>query len=545
MLRSIPVLITACLAVTAAVLARAELPGEPLTVCTITVNSPDEREAMRRALPPNRYRFVELVERGRGDWLASACKSDVRCDVLLVSGHFDGSSMFFSDRVDANEYLPVAELERVSCSDACPGLFGSLREVYLFGCDTLNPDGNPVRVLGVPQRDVPRRNASLAASLVPENSRDRMRRIFRDVPVIYGFAGSAPLGPAAANVLSRYLDAGGDGEIGTGRTSRRLLGRFSGQGMVVVRGVRDTDPEARQRALVCRFEDERVAPADKLEYVHALLRADPALTLRYLAHIESHLQPLRAASLTSPPAARALSAITADHKAKAHVLATVERVDSLALRVRLLDVAAGVGWLAPPEKRDALTGLFRDKLLNNAIDASDVDLACRLNVQGELDYAGPQLAPLALDSPAAAALLACFGDAAARQRAIAALIGDRPDDVELAKAYLHHRPLTDPGEFRALARAIARMSEPASQAKLLETLVRHGESDDDSIATLLGLYATTPSGEVQRAIAAVLVRADIPQGRGPVLAQTLRAYRLELSGRPDAIDVLLRRLASR
>ena len=35
------------------------------TVCTITVNSADEKEAFRRHLPESKYRFVELVERGR------------------------------------------------------------------------------------------------------------------------------------------------------------------------------------------------------------------------------------------------------------------------------------------------------------------------------------------------------------------------------------------------------------------------------------------------------------------------------------------------
>ena len=66
--------------------------AEPKTVCTITVNSADERETFRRNLPPDQYQFVELVERGRPDWLASACRKGVRCDVLLISGHFDGGS---------------------------------------------------------------------------------------------------------------------------------------------------------------------------------------------------------------------------------------------------------------------------------------------------------------------------------------------------------------------------------------------------------------------------------------------------------------------
>ena len=107
------------------------------TVCTITVNSPDEKEIFRRSLPPDDFQFVELVERGRPDWLASACRKDVRCDVLLISGHFDDGTEFYSDRLDVRESLPVEEMQRASCSDSCPGLFSQLKEVYLFGCNTL------------------------------------------------------------------------------------------------------------------------------------------------------------------------------------------------------------------------------------------------------------------------------------------------------------------------------------------------------------------------------------------------------------------------
>ena len=99
--------------------------AEKQTVCTITVNSADEKEAFRRYLPARQYQFVELVERGRPDWLASACRQGVACDVLVISGHYDGGNEFFSDPLEAREFLPVDELERVSCSDSCPGLFSS------------------------------------------------------------------------------------------------------------------------------------------------------------------------------------------------------------------------------------------------------------------------------------------------------------------------------------------------------------------------------------------------------------------------------------
>jgi len=112
------------------------------TVCTVTVNSADEKEAFRKALGPGQYDFVELVEHGRPDWLESACRRGVRCDVLVISGHYDGGNEFFSDRTEAREYLPVDELERVSCNGSCPGLFSQLKEVHLFGCNSLNPQAN-------------------------------------------------------------------------------------------------------------------------------------------------------------------------------------------------------------------------------------------------------------------------------------------------------------------------------------------------------------------------------------------------------------------
>src|SRR5437762_4942643 len=85
------------------------------TVCTITVNSSDEADAFRRRLPKDQFEFVELVERGRPDWLASACQQKVSCDMLIISGHFNGRTDFFSDKPDVREFLPVEELERVSC----------------------------------------------------------------------------------------------------------------------------------------------------------------------------------------------------------------------------------------------------------------------------------------------------------------------------------------------------------------------------------------------------------------------------------------------
>ena len=181
------------------------------TVCSITVNSSDEKETFRRNLPPDKFQFVELVERGRPDWLESACRQGIRCDVLVISGHYDGGNEFFPDRLEASEFLPVAEMERVSCSDSCPGLFSQLKEVYLFGCNTLNPGasrsasaeiGRSLVRAGYSRPEAERLARALSVRH-GESSRDRMRLIFKDVPVIYGFSSKAPVGPMAASMKSR------------------------------------------------------------------------------------------------------------------------------------------------------------------------------------------------------------------------------------------------------------------------------------------------------------------------------------------------------
>ncbi|MEO7762564.1 MAG: hypothetical protein ABIS68_11720, partial [Casimicrobiaceae bacterium] len=99
------------------------------TVCTITVNSANEKDTLQQRLPRDKFQFVELVEHGRPDWLASACQQKVQCDVLVISGHFAGTN-FFSEEIATQEFLPVEEMERVTCSDSCPGLFSKLKEVY-------------------------------------------------------------------------------------------------------------------------------------------------------------------------------------------------------------------------------------------------------------------------------------------------------------------------------------------------------------------------------------------------------------------------------
>ncbi len=525
--------------------------ANPKTVCTITVNSPDEKEVLRRSLPKDDYRFVELVERGRPDWLESACRAGVRCDVLLISGHFDGGTEFYTDRLDQRESLPVDEMERVACSDSCPGLFSQLKEVYLFGCKTLNAEAlrsasaEIVRSLlrsGHSPADAVRLSRLLSERYA-ESNRDRMRQIFKDVPVIYGFSSKAPLGPAAASTLDRYFrDASHD--IGTGRVSPKLLGLFAPSSMTATTGLNDADPQAAFRSDVCRFADDRLSPVQKIGFIHELLGREMAEVRMFFDHIEKYWLSLGEADRHLPAVSRALGEIASDHVARDRYLAFAHDADEPAVRARMIALAHHLGWLTPVEQRAEYMRMIGDRLAAGAVGAADVDLVCTLNSKHELSPELPRLrvSPAQADNVARAAILACLDSPEAHARVLHALASASNDDVAIAQVYLHHRPLADATELRMVTAEIARMNSADAQARALETLAAYAIADRESLDELTRLFPRAKSIGVQRAIASILIRSDYRAIANPTLVSELRAHRLKSASGEDVIDVLIRRM---
>lgn len=522
------------------------------TVCTVTVNSPNEKETLRRILPEDKFQFVELVERGRPDWLASACRHKLTCDVLVISGHFDGGTEFYSDRLDARESLPVAELERASCSESCSGLFSQLKEVYLFGCNTLNaatPESTAAEVArslvrsGQSREDAERVAQALNARH-GESNRDGMRRIFARVPVIYGFSAMAPLGASAAPRLGRYLQSSAGGEFGSGKVSASLLGQFAESTMTATAGVGDADPRAGYRQEVCQFFDEQRSAAQKLGFIHQILGRDMAEVRMFLDRIEAFYASLSGAEHQSPAFGRERDRIAADQPVRDRYMAFARDVDRPAVRSRMVHLARSLGWLTPEQEKAEISAMVGDLLARNAIGVAEVDLVCALNKDRGLDdeLGRLKLSPRQEQSVPDAALLACLGRIDARARVLQALTAQDEADVEIARVYLRHHPIVDVNELREIAGRIARMPESDAQVRALDTLAHYYVSDRESLDELTRLFPRARSVSVQRAIAGVFIRSDYRALPRLELARMLRVHRLKSPDGEDLIDALIRRL---
>ncbi|MEO7762565.1 MAG: hypothetical protein ABIS68_11725 [Casimicrobiaceae bacterium] len=526
--------------------------AEKNTVCTITVNSPDEKQVFRRYLPDDQFQFVELIERGRPDWLASACQKQVQCDVLVISGHFDGGTEFYSDKLDARESLPVEEIERVSCSDSCPGLFSKLKEVYLFGCNTLNGETGD-SVAAEITRTLIRSGESvadaekLAQSLnqrYGESNRDAMRRIFADVPVIYGFSSLAPLGALAGPMLGKYFQNAPAGEIGSGRVSPSLLRQFAASSMIATSGLVSTEPRAVARAEACQYVDQRQSAAQKVEAIHRVLGREMAEVRMHFDRIEKLTTSLVSAGRSTPEVADALGSIARDEQTRARFLRFARNTDRPEIRTRMIRLADTLGWLPPEAQRQELMDMIGDQLVQDQLSFAEVDLICSLNRDQWLDGDRHRLnVPAAMSAkPAQSAILACLGSSDAHTRVLRALTSPDDRDVQIAQVYLRHHPIADVAELRTVAAGIARMSMSDAQIRALDTLAFHYVADRESLDLLARLFSIAKSLTVQRAIAGIFIRSDYQSLAKPDLVRVLQQYRVKSPDGADLIDMLIRRL---
>jgi len=379
-----------------------------------------------------------------------------------------------------------------------------------------------------------------------ESSRDRMRQIFKGVPVIYGFRSTAPLGPVAGETLNRYFRTAGVRGVGQGSPSPGLVQAFAAHGLVVAAGASERGALADARADMCQFADDRLSTAAKLHFVHSLLRRHVGEARLQLGRIQRLTAALDASTRRQSGVGEALQQIQRDAETRGHLLDYARGAD-VQVRVRLLRIARDLGWLSASELHDELASMLREVHARRDVGISEVSLACSLNGDGDLNgtVARDTVRPRANDSVAHAAFRACLGSTEDRGRTLRALL--EPSDVNLrvAQVYVRHRPITATAELRDMVDAISALPPGPAQVRALEALARHYVSDVEVLRDLLHLFAATPSAAVQSAVAGVLIRADRRTLEDAELITVLSQHRRPSpGGDAGVIDALIQTVRS-
>lgn len=279
------------------------------TVCTITLNSSNERNLFEKKLDKSQFQFVELTlvdqwaprTDSSKNWFERSCDSNIQCDMLIISGHFGG--VFFGS---TGKSLSFEELENRSCRKSCNGILSNPKEVFLFGCNTLSTKEADSRsreqyiqvlleeVDEVTGRRLYTQNEAEAVAearygATGEQNLDRMRRIFLNVPYIYGFKTKAPLGYAIAPALSKYIDAALPYEThltnltASGNTANTVqnellnthLKNIPHKGLYQcagLSGLNQNDPYYEVNLNMCKFYNLIENDAEKIKFIYKLLR---------------------------------------------------------------------------------------------------------------------------------------------------------------------------------------------------------------------------------------------------------------------------------
>lgn len=365
--------------------------AQPFTVCAVSFHSADEIAVFEDYLQAPDFTLVSLApvgkranEKGKGSWLANACRPKLRCDIVVLSGEFGGR--FFGD---SGFSLGLQELEEASCDPACDGLFRAPSEVFLLACNTLatkdQDQRTPREYLRVLQdhgfdQAAAERVVQMRYGPVGPSFREAMRRVFMGVPRIYGFASVAPRGMTTGPMLERYFGARGDYVTYLDRAGRspqrneRLLHAFAGTGLVQAAGLAADEPAARDRELACRLYDEHRSVADRLRTASELMARQDFLA--FLPTMEVFVRRHPADSLERDE--RALFDVLRDRPAaRDEVLRLARDLEVSALKLEVAHFALHMGWTTPQEfHRLAVDGAHA--LLARPLTSEIVDIECEI-----------------------------------------------------------------------------------------------------------------------------------------------------------------------
>lgn len=231
----------------------------------MTLNSADEKEVLRQLYASEDVLITELVpaEGKNPHWLQNACNSGIQCDILLISGHFGG--VFFGEGNSTT--LDLKEMERLSCSNTCPGIFSKPKDVFLMGCNTLSSKTKDKRSIeeyvevliknGFP-RDLAERVAFSRYSEYGMSLSQIFASAFDNSERLHGFTSTGPLGKVAGPLLKKALRETNAQTLFTqGPDTKKLNQLFAGSSYRIVSPRSEADPK--YKALTCNAYSESLS----------------------------------------------------------------------------------------------------------------------------------------------------------------------------------------------------------------------------------------------------------------------------------------------
>ncbi|UYL08003.1 hypothetical protein B9G69_013210 [Bdellovibrio sp. SKB1291214] len=380
------------------------------TVCTITLNSDNEKKIFTSKYKKEGVDFKELTDyktdNDDKNWFDKACQSGVKCDALIISGHFGGT--FFGE--DTNLTLPLQTLERKACSKTCDGILSQPKEVYLFGCNTLADKGKDRRtpqqyreVLlndGISEAYVDRIVAA-RYSPVGESFKSTMQKVFSGVPQIYGFDSIGPSGKTVSSFLKKYLNQVPNysqrldnleaqkvmNQVAQGS---QIAQKFNGEWNTAMKGTASAAcsgaaPEERKE---CKLFDPNASQYEKMLTVESLLN-EPDRKNHFLV-VEEYLNGINMKKLSADEQ-EVLNRIKNNTIAAEELKSLTPKLNNvLETKLPLMDLAGKVGWMSSDEVAAEMGKTMTAAMKGDGLTNTKVQAFCSVRNPPDVDKISAQ-----------------------------------------------------------------------------------------------------------------------------------------------------------
>lgn len=488
------------------------LDPEKFTICAATINSDNERKIFEEQIKKNPNAFnpvVELTSFGdESDWFSEACKSGIRCDQLIISGHFGGS--FFGT---SGKELGLDLIEEKGCAKTCEGILSHPYEVFLFGCNTLADktldSRTPDQYLQVLLSDnIPRDQALMIVEsrygLTVEANRTRMSRAFTGAQKqLYGFSSIGPSGKNVEGFLTDYFAKSNLGERLEKLQAARLISKvdFTNKSLAeslkltafaqCSAGTQEGTPV--KDDVICPLRDPANSIDKKIEIViEAFAQPDYLIYVKVISDFFNS-NPLENMTTDQREKLRVLSA---NNTLKSQFLLFMDKTTDIQLYAAWISLAGNLGFISKREEDVLISGRVT-KAFVQGLGVSQKDAICSLPDEVKdriklnplailplkfkpMDYVGLScLAPRDLNLQKKLVLGLKLSDVNARRSVTEALIKVLPNDYGIQLQLLEHLNEKDQEVLSNILTAFAAVKtlHKEIQLKLLERA--SGKVDDD------------------------------------------------------------------
>lgn len=362
------------------------------TICTATINSSNEKAVFEEVAASNKERFnpiVELTDFG-DDWFKKACESHIRCDQLVISGHFGGN--FFGE---SGLSLKFNELEDQSCSRTCEGIMSSPLEVFLFGCNTLatkaKDSRSPEEYLNALLTDrIPRAQADAIVEsrygITDDDNKTRMARAFSGkLKNIYGFSSIAPSGEHVESYLRNYFKSINPAQrLATLKKNRFLKAPFF-ENSLIAKSLRLTSFDQitvqnsitrdKPSELMCTLRSTLASVDERINSTVEALH-DPKY-LRYIPSINSFFTNSPVEKMSDEQRIR-IKNISAEQSLATNLLLLIRQTKSFYLLSEWAMLLETVGVYKSTDIQDVIGGKVHE-MLNRGLVVEDRDAICSID----------------------------------------------------------------------------------------------------------------------------------------------------------------------